>query len=69
VVCDVNLTAGNVRSLQQALGAKGYYGGPLDGVIGPLTLKAANDYAEARGLPGGSNYIAVEVVDALGLSI
>ena len=68
VVCDVNLNASNVRSLQTALKEAGRYDGPLDGILGPNTLGAANGFAKARGLPAGSNYIAMEVVEALDLS-
>lgn len=68
VVCDVNLNAANVRSLQDALSKGGQYSGPMDGILGPQTLGAANSYAREKGLPAGSNYIAMEVVEALGLS-
>lgn len=67
VVCDVNLNNSNVRALQDALSKGGQYSGPKDGILGPQTLGAANSYARTKGLPAGSNYIAMEVVDALGL--
>ena len=67
VVCEVNLNASNVRSLQQALKQANRYDGPVDGILGPMTLSAANGYAKAKGLPAGTNYIAMEVVDDLGL--
>ena len=69
VVCEVNLTADNVRALQTALADAGHYNGPIDGIIGPKTLSAANGFATAKGLATGSNYIALDVVEALGLSI
>ncbi len=69
VLCDVNLTAGNVRAIQEALTKAGYYKGPIDGVIGPMTMGAAKSYANAKGLPSGSNYIPVEVAKSLGLTI
>ncbi len=67
VVCDVNLNRDNVSDLQAALREAGYYKGPVDGVIGPMTLGAANGYAKANGLPTGSNYIAINTTKALGL--
>lgn len=67
VVCEVNLTAGNVTALQRALQSKGNYAGPIDGILGPMTLSGANSYARAQGLPVGTNYIANEVVENLGL--
>lgn len=68
VMCEVNLTHGNVLALQQALADKGYYKGPMDGIIGSLTLRAASAYAKDNGLPAGSNYIPVKTIESLGLS-
>ena len=67
MVCEVNLTTSNVTALQQALRSRGSYSGSIDGILGPMTLSAANAYARAEGLPVGSNYIAKEVVDRLDL--
>lgn len=69
VVCEVNLNPDNVRKLQTALKRSGQYQGTVDGVLGPMTLKAANSYARSKGLPTGSNYIAVEVASSLGLKM
>jgi len=68
VVCEVNFSASNLALLQGALADAGHYAGPVDGVLGHLTLKGANSYAKSNGLPTGSNYIAMEVVESLGLS-
>ncbi len=68
VVCDVNLNRNNVTDLQAALRDAGYYKGPVDGIIGPMTLTAANSYAKANNLPTGSNYIAINTTKALGLN-
>ncbi|MDH3511373.1 MAG: peptidoglycan-binding protein [Gammaproteobacteria bacterium] len=67
VLCDVNMTSDNVRKLQATLNDRGYNAGPVDGKIGALTLNGANAFAKANGLPAGSNYIAIEVADKLGL--
>ncbi|MEO0366832.1 MAG: peptidoglycan-binding domain-containing protein [Pseudomonadota bacterium] len=67
VVCDVNLNRANVSELQTALKKAGYYKGPLDGIIGPMTLSAANSYARAKQLPVGTNYIAIDTIEKLGL--
>ncbi len=69
VLCDVNLTTANVRAIQTALQKAGHYNGPVDGIIGPMTLAGAKSYANAKGLPSGSNYIPVEVTKSLGLKI
>ncbi|MBT8064440.1 MAG: peptidoglycan-binding protein, partial [Gammaproteobacteria bacterium] len=69
VLCEVNMTAGNVRKIQSALREKGYNPGPIDGVLGSQTLKSANQYAKASGLPYGSNYIAIETAAKLGVKL
>jgi len=69
VLCEVNMTRANVLAIQGELADRGYYKGPRDGIIGPQTLSAANAFARAKGLPSGDNYIAMEVVEALDLSI
>ena len=69
VMCEVNMTQDNVRALQIALSDKGYYRAGVDGVIGGQTLAAARKYALDNNLPAGSNYIAMEVVESLDLSL
>jgi hypothetical protein len=69
VVCEVNLTAANVSTLQRGLHDKGHYDGPIDGKLGTMTLRGANDFARKQDLPAGSNYITVEVASALGLKL
>lgn len=69
VLCDVNLTTSNVRAIQDALTKAGHYKGPIDGIIGPMTMAGAKSYANAKGLPSGSNYIPVEVAKSLGLKM
>lgn len=39
-----------VRSAQQALNARGYNAGAVDGVMGPTTESAVRDYQRAQGL-------------------
>lgn len=69
VLCEVNMTQANVMALQRALSTAGHYDGPVDGIMGPQTLKAAKSYADAKSLPAGTNYIAMDVVKALKLNI
>ncbi|MEO0973498.1 MAG: peptidoglycan-binding domain-containing protein, partial [Pseudomonadota bacterium] len=68
VVCEVNLNSTNVAALQRELQDAGRYNGPIDGIIGPMTLTAANSYARSEGLPVGTNYIAMEVIEDLNLN-
>jgi peptidoglycan hydrolase-like protein with peptidoglycan-binding domain len=37
--------------VQWALSRRGYYHGPIDGVIGPLGISAIQAFQEAQGLP------------------
>lgn len=67
VLCDVNMTSDLVRSIQTKLSHSGHYGGRIDGLFGPKTIRAVNSYAKAKKLPVGTNYIATETVEALGV--
>lgn len=67
VLCDVNMTADVVRSLQTRLSRSGHYGGRIDGLFGPKTIRAVNTYAKAKKLPVGTNYISTETAAALGV--
>lgn len=69
VMCEVNMTSSNVMALQRALAEKGYYKSGVDGVIGGQTLKAARAFALDNNLPAGSNYVPIEVVEKLNLSL
>jgi outer membrane murein-binding lipoprotein Lpp len=69
VLCEVNLTPDNIRRLQVALNDKGYNVGTPDGILGPQTLRAANSFAKSNGLPYGTNYIAIETAENLGLNL
>ncbi len=67
VLCDINMTADVVRSLQTRLSDSGHYGGRVDGKFGPKTIRAVNSYAKAKSLPVGTNYIPIETASALGV--
>ena len=67
VLCQVNMTTGNVSALQGALKRNGCYTCNVDGVMGPCTFRGAQCYARKKGLPYGSNFVTVETVRALGL--
>jgi len=69
VVCDINLTADMVGKIQTAASKAGYYKGPVDGVLGPLTLKAVNGWAKDKGLPVGQTYIPIDTIKAMGVTI
>ncbi len=67
VLCDVNMTADVIRALQTRLSRSGHYGGRIDGLFGPKTIRAVNSYAKAKELPVGANYISIETATALGV--
>jgi peptidoglycan hydrolase-like protein with peptidoglycan-binding domain len=69
VMCEVNMTRDNVLTLQKALADEGYYKAGLDGIIGGQTLSAARQYALDKNLPAGSNYVPIEVVKSLDLTL
>ena len=45
-----HMASGDTRSAQEALQAKGYNPGPIDGVYGPRTTAAVRDFQKAEGL-------------------
>ena len=67
VLCQVNMTTGNVTTLQSALKKQGCYQCEVDGIMGPCTFRGAQCYAKKKGLPYGSNFVTVETIRALGL--
>lgn len=67
VLCQVNMTTGNVTTLQSALKRNGCYTCEVDGVMGPCTFRGAQCYAKKKGLPYGTNFVTVETIRALGL--
>ena len=69
VMCEVNMTRDNVLALQKSLADAGYYKASLDGIIGGQTLAAARKYALDKNLPAGSNYVPMEVVKSLNISL
>jgi len=69
VLCDVNITSNVVSNIQNAAKKAGYYKGSVDGVLGPMTLRAVNSWAKDKGLPVGQNYIPIETINAMGVNI
>ena len=69
VLCEVNMDTQTVAQLQRTLRRAGSYAGPIDGVYGPMTERAANSYAKKHGLPTGSRLISLKTVKHLGLNI
>jgi hypothetical protein len=65
VLCDSNATKAKIAEVQRALASKGY-SVQADGVFGPATLNAMEDWQEKNGLPVG--YLTISTVESLGVS-
>ncbi len=65
VVCKTNLTPDLVVNLQKKLKKLGYYKGPIDGIYGPMTAKAVDEYQKDNGFARGA--LTIETIKALGL--
>lgn len=53
VVCETGATAGNnIAQAQRALAAKGFYSGPIDGLMGQQTRRAIAAFQRQHGLAG-----------------
>jgi peptidoglycan hydrolase-like protein with peptidoglycan-binding domain len=62
-----SLTPEGIRAVQQALQKRGFNPGPIDGVMGPLTLEAVRKFQEAYGIKA-SGRIDNQTLYALGES-
>lgn len=67
VLCETNMSPGMIRRLQQALQARGFNPGPIDGVVGRQTMEAVNAFQRSNGLPV-DRYLNMETVRALGIA-
>lgn len=70
VVCEYNVDADLIRELQQKLADmdQHYYTGPIDGIYGPLTTHAVDDYAKDNGLPSDPRVVTYDVLGALNIA-
>ena len=67
ILCETNSSPRKVREIQSALKTRGYYNGPIDGIIGSQTITAVNAYQKAKGLPV-DRYLNVTTLRSLGVS-
>ncbi len=67
ILCKTNMTTSRIRDIQVALKKAGYYGGPIDGIIGKQTIAAVNAFQKAKGLPT-DRYINLETLKVLNVS-
>ena len=66
VVCQSSITSATIMKLQRALKEKGYYKGPIDGIVGNLTRNAVKVYQKDNGMPVGG--ITYQVLKSLGIN-
>ncbi|MBF0370064.1 MAG: peptidoglycan-binding protein [Magnetococcales bacterium] len=66
ILCETNTTPDVIRKLQTSLQEKGYYDGPIDGIIGVLTIRGLNGYQQANNLPT-DRYLNLETLKNLGI--
>ncbi len=66
ILCETNMTHATVLDIQNALKAKGFNPGALDGIYGVDTQAAVNKFQDSQKLSRGA--LTFETVDALGLS-
>ena len=67
IICEVDLTPELAVSVQQALDREGYNPGPIDGIIGRLTLNAMEQYQFENNLGRGG--VTYEALEQLGVSV
>ncbi|MEM6626572.1 MAG: peptidoglycan-binding domain-containing protein [Pseudomonadota bacterium] len=68
VLCDTNATPHTIKQLQSALAKRGYYKGPIDGVVGPMTQRAIESFQRDNGI-GHTGYLSYDTLRALGVQL
>ncbi|ACT60578.1 peptidoglycan-binding domain-containing protein [Hirschia baltica] len=66
VLCDTNAQTSSISDLQIALRDRGFYSGPIDGIIGTQTEEAVRQFQAANGLPH-QGFVTMETMRHLGL--
>ncbi|MEM7221857.1 MAG: peptidoglycan-binding domain-containing protein [Pseudomonadota bacterium] len=66
ILCETNVTPDIVSRIQEALLAKGYNPGPIDGVLGSDTMAAVKDFQQSNQLPSGQ--LTLDTLKALGVA-
>lgn len=68
VLCDVNLTQGKIKDIQQALRNQGLNPGPIDGKLGGKTIRAIKVYQKRHRITQSAG-INLETIQHLGLDL
>lgn len=67
VLCDTNATRSSISAIQSALSTRGYYEGPVDGIVGPQTEQAIRTFQTDQGI-SHDGFISAETLTSLGLT-
>lgn len=67
VLCETNASPAKIMDIQRALRSAGFNPGAIDGVIRHDTMRAVNQYQQAKGLPV-DGFLNLDTVKALGVS-
>ncbi len=67
ILCETNATPGKIKQIQTALHDKGFYDGPIDGIVASRTMAGVNAFQRASNLPVDP-YINMDTVAKLGVS-
>jgi len=67
ILCETNVTQDIIARIQQALDAKGFNPGDVDGVLGSSTLSAVEAYQRANGLARGG--VTMETLESLEVTL
>ncbi|MBN1635440.1 MAG: peptidoglycan-binding protein [Deltaproteobacteria bacterium] len=67
VLCETNMTQDMIMKIQTALKNAGNDPGPIDGIIGKMTMGAINSYQKDKGLATGA--LTYRTIESLGITI
>ena len=67
ILCQTNTTPGVVKRIQQALKDAGFYNGPVDGGLGPMTMRAVKAYQSENNMAAGQ--LTLETLEALNVGL
>jgi len=67
VLCETNMTLENIMKVQAALKEVGHDPGPIDGIMGRLTMEAVNAYQKEKGLAMGA--LTYSTIESLNLDL
>lgn len=69
VVCETNMTPTLAHAIQTKLRSAGYYKGPIDSLFGRMTMTASQRYSVANDLPVGRDYITLDMLKSLNITL